>query len=262
LPLSFEIFKQIISTISQHSMKKIFSFGFTLMVGLALQAQYMIIGKDSISLANFKKEYQYGLQNTGVEKTLASTEDFILLQQFAAEKKADTTMAFREKMVEKEGELREKFFYPKQVIDPVLNGYMKDNLTEKEVQIFIIQKTEGDKNNYQQIYSDVKSGKIAMDEAVKKYTKGNPAAIFVKPGSVDINLYDELKNLPNNSYTKLIDTPGYVAFAKVLSSRPSLGYMIFGTLSIPKDENYETTKNKIYTDLNAGKSFREVAKLY
>lgn len=243
-------------------MKKIFSFGFTLMVGLALQAQYMIIGKDSISLANFKKEYQYGLQNAGVEKTLASTEDFILLQQFAAEKKADTTMAFREKMMEKESELREKLFYPKHVIDPVLNGYMKDNLTEKEVQIFIIQKTEGDKNNYQHIYSDVKSGKIAMDEAVKKYTKGNPAAIFVKPGSVDINLYDELKNLPNNSYTKLIDTPGYVAFAKVLSSRPSLGYMIFGTLSIPKDENYETTKNKIYTDLNAGKSFREVAKLY
>lgn len=243
-------------------MKKTFSFGFTLMVGLALQAQYMIIGKDSMSLANFKKEYQYGLQNTGVEKTLASTEDFILLQQFAAEKKADTTMAFREKMVEKEGELREKFFYPKQVIDPVLNGYMKDNLTEKEVQIFIIQKTEGDKNNYQQIYSDVKSGKIAMDEAVKKYTKGNPAAIFIKPGSVDVNLYDELKNLPDNSYTKLIETPGYVAFAKVLSSRPSLGYMIFGTLSIPKDENYEATKNKIYTELRGGKSFREVAKLY
>ncbi len=243
-------------------MKKTVSLGFTLLLGLAMQAQYMIIGKDSISLANFKKEYQYGLQNTGVEKTIASTEDFILLQQFAAEKKADTTMAFREKMMEKEGELREKFFYPKQVIDPVLNAYMKDLLTEKEVQIFIVQKTEGDKNNYQQIYSDVKAGKMTMEDAVKNYTKGNSQAIYIKPGSVDVGLYDELKNLPNNTYTKLIDTPGYVAFAKVLNSRPSLGYMIFGTLSIPKDENYEATKNKIYADLKAGKSFREVAKLY
>lgn len=243
-------------------MKKIVSLGFTLLLGLAMQAQHMIIGKDSISLANFKKEYQYGLQNTGVEKTIASTEDFILLQQFAAEKKADTTMAFREKMMEKEGELREKFFYPKQVIDPVLNAYMKDLLTEKEVQIFIVQKTEGDKNNYQQIYSDVKAGKMTMEDAVKNYTKGNSQAIYIKPGSVDVGLYDELKNLPNNTYTKLIDTPGYVAFAKVLNSRPSLGYMIFGTISIPKDENYEATKNKIYTDLKGGKSFREVAKLY
>jgi hypothetical protein len=142
--------------------------------GSFLSAQYMIIGKDSISLDQYKKEYKYGLENNGIEKTIASTEDFHLLQQFAADKKIDTTAAFREKMMDKEGELRSKFFFPKQVIDPVLNDYMKDLQTEKQVQIFIAQKTEGDTNNYQQIYNDVKSGKITMEEAISKYTKSNP----------------------------------------------------------------------------------------
>jgi len=243
-------------------MKKIFAFVMLAGLGSAMSAQYMIIGKDSISLADFKKEYQYGLQNTGIEKTLSATEDFILLQQFAADKKADTAASFRERMMEKEADLREQYFYPKQVLDPVLNDYVKDNQTEKQVQIFMVPKTEGDTNNYQQIYNDVKAGKMTMDDAITKYTKGAPKPLFIKPGSVDSDLYTQLKSLPNNSYTKLQDSPGYIAFAKVLNSRPSLGYMIFGTISFPKDANSETVKNKIYTDLKAGKSFQEVAKLY
>ena len=243
-------------------MKKIFAFVMLAGLGSTMSAQYMIIGKDSISLADFKKEYQYGLQNTGIEKTLSATEDFILLQQFAADKKADTAASFRERMMEKEADLREQYFFPKQVLDPVLNDFVKDNQTEKQVQIFMVPKTEGDTNNYQQIYNDVKAGKMTMDDAITKYTKGAPKPLFIKPGSVDSNLYTQLKSLPNNSYTKLQDSPGYIAFAKVLNSRPSLGYMIFGTISFPKDANSETVKNKIYTDLKAGKSFQEVAKLY
>lgn len=243
-------------------MKKIFAFVMLAGLGGAMSAQYMMIGKDSISLADFKKEYQYGLQNSGVEKTLSTTEDFILLQQFAAEKKADTAASFRERMMEKEGELRAQFFYPKQVIDPVLNDFMKDNQTEKLVQIFMVQKTAGDTNNYQQIYNDVKAGKMTMEDAITKYTKGAPKPIFIKPGSVDNDLYAQLKVLPNNSFTKLQDSPGYIAFAKVINSRPSLGYMVFGTVSYPKDANAESIKSKIYTDLKAGKTFQEVAKLY
>ncbi|MGZ5210746.1 MAG: peptidylprolyl isomerase [Kaistella sp.] len=243
-------------------MKKIFAFVMLAGLGGAMSAQYMMIGKDSISLADFKKEYQYGLQNSGVEKTLSTTEDFILLQQFAAEKKADTAASFRERMMEKEGELRAQFFYPKQVIDPVLNDFMKDNQTEKLVQIFMVQKTAGDTNNYQQIYNDVKAGKITMEDAIAKYTKGAPKPIFIKPGSVDNDLYAQLKVLPNNSFTKLQDSPGYIAFAKVINSRPSLGYMVFGTVSYPKDANAESIKSKIYTDLKAGKTFQEVAKFY
>ena len=243
-------------------MKKIFAFVMLAGFSSVISAQYMIIGKDSISLADYKKEYQYGLQNSGIEKTLRSTEDFILLQQFAADKKADTTASFREKMMEKEADLREQYFYPKQVIDPVLNDFMKDSQTEKQVQIFMVQKSAGDTNNYQQIYSDVKAGKITMEDAISKYTKASPKPIFIKPGSVDNNLYAQLKSLPNNSFTPLQDLPGYYAFAKVLGSRPSLGYVVFGTISFPKDANSDTVKNKIYTDLKAGKSFQEVAKLY
>ena len=231
-------------------------------LGNTLSAQYMIIGKDSISLTDFKKEYQYGLQNAGITKTIKATEDFILLQQFAAQKMVDTTASFREKMMDKEGELRSKFFYPKNVVDPVLNQYLKDSQTEKLVQIFMVQKAEGDKNNYQQIYDDVKSGKMTMEDAISKYTKNGPKGIYIKPGSVDNSLYSEIKVLPNNSLTKLQNTPNYVAFAKVQSSRPSLGYMIFGTISYPKNAESEAMKTKIYTDLKAGKSFQEVAKLY
>ena len=243
-------------------MKKLFAI--VLMVGLAntISAQYMIIGKDSISLSDFKTEYQYGLQNSGVEKTIKSTQEFILFQQFAEQKKADTTLAFREKMSEKENELRSKFFYPKQVIDPVLNDYMKDSQTEKEIQVFMVQKAEGDTNNYMQIYNDVKSGKITMEDAITKYTKGSAKSIYVKPGSIDTNMYAELKSLPNNAYTSLADTSTNFAFTKVLNSRPSLGYMIFGTISYPKDDNAEGIKTKIYADLKAGKTFQEVAKLY
>lgn len=243
-------------------MKKIFAFVMLAGFSSVISAQYMIIGKDSISLADYKKEYQYGLQNSGIEKTLRSTEDFILLQQFAADKKADTTASFRERMMEKEADLREQYFYPKHVIDPVLNDYMKDSQTEKQVQIFMVAKSAGDNNNYQQIYSDVKAGKITMEDAISKYTKASPKPIFIKPGSVDNNLYAQLKSLPNNSFTPLQDLPGYYAFAKVLGSRPSLGYVVFGTISFPKDANSDTVKNKIYTDLKAGKSFQEVAKLY
>ena len=243
-------------------MKKIFAFVMLAGFSSVISAQYMIIGKDSISLADYKKEYQYGLQNSGIEKTLRSTEDFILLQQFAADKKADTTASFRERMMEKEADLREQYFYPKQVIDPVLNDFMKDSQTEKQVQIFMVQKSAGDTNNYQQIYSDVKAGKITMEDAITKYTKASPKPIFIKPGSVDNNLYAQLKSLPNNSFTPLQDLPGYYAFAKVLGSRPSLGYVVFGTISFPKDANSETVKTKIYNDLKAGKSFQEVAKLY
>ena len=243
-------------------MKKIFAFVMLAGFSSVISAQYMIIGKDSISLADYKKEYQYGLQNSGIEKTLRSTEDFILLQQFAADKKADTTASFRERMMEKEADLREQYFYPKHVIDPVLNDYMKDSQTEKQVQIFMVAKSAGDNNNYQQIYSDVKAGKITMEDAISKYTKASPKPIFIKPGSVDNNLYAQLKSLPNNSFTPLQDLPGYYAFAKVLGSRPSLGYVVFGTISFPKDANSETVKTKIYNDLKAGKSFQEVAKLY
>ena len=243
-------------------MKKIFGVALLVSFGSFLSAQYMIIGKDSISIDYFKKEYKYGLETNGIEKTLASTEDFHLLQQFAANKKVDTTASFREKIGEKERELRSKYFFPKEIIDPVLNDYMKDLQVEKQVQIFLVQKTEGDTNDYKKVYEEVKSGKMKMEDAITKYTKDNPSPFYIKPGSVDSDLYADIKTLPLNTLTKLHDRPQYFAFAKVLNSRPSLGYVVFGTISYPKNENSESIKNKIYTDLKSGKKFQEVSKLY
>ncbi|QOW08885.1 peptidylprolyl isomerase [Kaistella flava (ex Peng et al. 2021)] len=243
-------------------MRKIFGVLMMMVLGGGISAQYMIVGKDSISLAQFKKENLYGLENTGVQNTINTIQNFYLFQQFAAEKKADTLSYFRDRMSEKEVELRGKYFFPPQVIDPVLNDFVKDNQTEKEVQVFILEKTAGDTTNYQQVYNDVKSGKLTMEDAITKYTKANPKAIYIKPGSLDNQMYAEIKTLPNNTMTKFFDTPSYIGFAKVLNSRPSLGYMVFGTISFPKDDNSETVKNNIYTALKEGKTFQEVAKLY
>jgi peptidyl-prolyl cis-trans isomerase SurA len=242
-------------------MKRIIAFTMLVSLGGVFSSQYMIVGKDSISLSDFKRDYLYGLENNGIEKTINSTEDFLLLQQYAEQKKADTMSYFRERMMEREKDLRAQYFYPKQIFDPILEDFVKDNQTEKQIQIFFVQKTEGDAINYRQIYEDVKNGKMTMEEAITKYTKGNPTPIYIKPGGIDNSLYTELKSLPNNSLTKLKETPNVFAFVKVLNSRPSLGYILFGTLSYPKDANSETIKSKIYGDLNAGKIFREVANL-
>ena len=243
-------------------MRKIFGAVMIMMLGGGLSAQYMIVGKDSISLTQFKKDNIKGLENNGVQNTINAIQNFYLFQQFAADKKADTLTYFRKIMSDKEVELRSKYFFPAQVIDPILNDYVKDNQTEKEVQIFILEKAAADTNNYQQVYNDIKAGKITMEEAISKYTKASPKGIYIKPGSLDNQMYAEIKTLPNNTMTKLFDTPSYVGFAKVLNSRPSLGYMIFGTISFPKDGNSDAVKENIYKDLKAGKSFQEVAKLY
>lgn len=243
-------------------MRKIVGVLMMMVFGGGISAQYMIVGKDSISLAQFKKENLYGLENAGVANTINTTQNFYLFQQFAAEKKADTLTYFRERMSEREAELRSKYFFPSQVIDPVLNDFVKDNQTEKEVQVFILEKTEGDKTDYQQVYNDVKSGKLTIEEAISKYTKANPKPIYIKPGSLDNQMYAEIKTLPNNTLTKFFNTPSYIGFAKVLNSRPSLGYMIFGTISFPKDASSDSVKDKIYRDLKEGKTFQEVAKLY
>ena len=149
-------------------MRKIFGAVMIMMLGGGLSAQYMIVGKDSISLTQFKKDNIKGLENNGVQNTINAIQNFYLFQQFAADKKADTLTYFRKIMSDKEVELRSKYFFPAQVIDPILNDYVKDNQTEKEVQIFILEKAAADTNNYQQVYNDIKAGKITMEEAISK----------------------------------------------------------------------------------------------
>ena len=228
---------------------------------LSYKSQYLIIGKDSVSVQKFKEENKYGLETAGINSTIKTYTDFKLLQQFAIEKKADTLSYFKAKMAEKNQQLREESFYPKPILQSALNEYLSANLVENKIQVFYVQKTENDTNDYKKIYDEVKNGTLKIEDAILKYSKLKAEPFFVKAGTVDIELEKELQSLQSGNYTKLINTPTLAAFAKLVERRPSLGYIIFGTISYPKSDA-EKMKTQIFEALKSGKKFEEVAKLY
>lgn len=242
-------------------MKKIF---FPVLLAVATQnlfSQYLIVGKDSISVKDYIRDNKYGLENSGTEKSVNATIDFLLLQQLAKEKKADTLNFFVNTVNQRLSEIREQKFYPKSVIDPLLTDFVASNQKEVQVLLFIKEKNADDKTDYKSLYNQVKTGKMTMEDFLaKNSTPETSKAFYVKPGMLDYELYQQVKNTPVNSYTSFIDKGNVVGFAKVVNTRPSLGYMIFGTLAIPKDDNYETTKSKIYKELESGKKFQAVVK--
>ncbi len=243
-------------------MKKILYLASALATTPLLLAQNLVIGKDQISVQDFQKKFKFGLDNTGIDKTINSTIDFYLLQQLAEEKKADTMTYFKNALNLRYNELKEASLYPESIINPMLADFVKDSQTEKKIQVFSVTKKAGDTNNYTQIYNDVKAGKLSMDEALEKYTKDPMPAVFVKAGTVDQELYSDIVKASVGGYTKLIDTPTALYFAKVVDSRPSLGYVSFGSLTFPNDFNEEESKNKIYAALKSGKKFEEVTKMF
>ena len=239
-------------------MKKVYFLGACLLTQLAF-SQYMIVGKDSISAKDFVRDNEYSLKNNGVEKTLKSSQEFMLLQQFAAEKKADTASFFQNRMMQTVGELRKERFYPQALSNSVLNDYLQANQLERKLLFFIVEKKEGDVNDYQKIYQDVKSGVLSMEDAVKKYTAQEPNPVYVKPGVMDQSVFEDLVKASNGSYSRLVNTSSYAAFAKLIETRPTLGYVIFGTVSYPNNADAEQTKTKIYQALKEGKKFEAVA---
>ena len=228
---------------------------------LSYKSQYLIIGKDSVSVQKFKEENKYGLETAGINSSIKTYTDFKLLQQFAIDKKADTLSYFKAKMAEKNQQLREESFYPKPILQSALNEYLSANLVENKIQVFYVQKTENDTNDYKKIYDEVKNGTLKIEDAILKYSKLKAEPFFVKAGTVDIELEKELQSLQSGNYTKLINTPTLAAFAKLVERRPSLGYVIFGTISYPKSDA-EKMKTQIFEALKSGKKFEEVAKLY
>ena len=224
-------------------------------------SQYLIVGKDSISVKDYIRDNKYGLETNGPDKSVNSTVEFLLLQQLAKEKKADTLNFFVNSINQKISELREEKFYPKPVSEPLLQDFVNSNQKEIQISLFIKEKKADDKTDYKKLYNDVKSGKMTMDDFLaKNATPDSSKPFYIKPGMLDYKIYQEIKNVPVNSYTTFIDRPNIVGFAKVLNTRPSLGYIIFGVLSIPNDANYEATKAKIYKELEAGKKFQAVVK--
>ena len=228
---------------------------------LSYKSQYLIVGKDSISVQKFREENKYGLETAGINSSIKTYTDFKLLQQFAIDKKADTLSYFKAKMAEKNQQLREESFYPKPILQSALNEYLSANLVENKIQVFYVQKTENDTNDYKKIYDEVKNGTLKIEDAILKYSKLKAEPFFVKAGTVDIELEKELQSLQSGNYTKLINTPTLAAFAKLVERRPSLGYIIFGTISYPKSDA-EKMKPQIFEALKSGKKFEEVAKLY
>lgn len=239
-------------------MKKFTVTAAALLSGI-LSAQYMVVGKDSLTLENFKRDNEYGLKNAGIQSTLRTTQDFLLLQQFAAEKRADTTASFRQAVAAKTDELRARYFYPKSVVDPLLKEFVQANNTELKIQLFTVPKSAADIADYRKVYAEVTGGKLKLEDAVKTYMKNSSQPMYIKPGAFDTEMYAELKALKPGSYTKLYENPNYIAFAKLLGSRPSLGYLVFGAISFADDENAAKTKTAIYTALQGGKKFQDVA---
>ena len=244
-------------------MKKIF---FPIIMTCASQlffSQYLIVGKDSISVKDYIKDNKYGIEKAGPDKAVNSTIEFLLLQQLAKEKKADTISFYTNSVNQRLSELKENKFYPKSVIDPLLQDFVSANKTERQILIFVKEKKSDDKTDYKALYNEVKTGKVSMEDFLKK--NANPEAakpIYVKPGMLSYELFQGVKATPVNGYTPLIDKPNMVAFAKVVGSRPSLGYLFLGVLSIPKNAEYEATKEKIYKALATGKKFENVVKEY
>ena len=86
--------------------------------------------------------------------------------------------------------------------------------------------------------------------------------MYIKPGVMDDHLYSQLINMQPGSYTKLINNSSYAVFAKLIATRPSLGYIVFGTVSYPNDADAEKKKSEILNALQSGKKFEEVAKQF
>ena len=231
-----------------------------LLLGNLAFSQYMIVGKDSVSLQDFKKDNLYGLQNAGIEKTLKNTQDFLLLQQLAEEKKADTAFYFRQRIGQKMGELQDRYFFPQHLVDQMVGEFVNSSKTERNILIFSLEKKEGDKTDYQKVYNDVVSGKVTMENAVKTYMQKEVPPIYLKPGIIDNQLYDELSKLQPGGYTKLYNNAARVTFAKLVNTRPSLGFLVFGSVSYPNDANAEAKKNEIFAALKSGKKFQDVTK--
>lgn len=240
-------------------MKKIVYLSLTLLSGLGF-AQVMTVGSDSISLQDFKKDNEQTLKSVGITQTLTSTQDFLLFQQLAEEKKADTTMHFRQRMAQKIQELHDQYFFDPAQVERMTQSYVQANKLERLVHVFTLEKEEGDATDYAKVYQDVVSGRMTMDQAISTYIKKDIKPIYIKPGLIGEDLYKELMAAKAGGYTKLHDQGRSVTFAKLVSTRPSLGYMIFGTLRYADDANAPKQKAAIYKALTSGKAFNEVTK--
>lgn len=227
-----------------------------------ITAQSLKVGNESISVAEFAKEYETGLKNQGVESTIDSYINYRIAQEFAKNKQVDTMRYFKSAVVQRLSELKKNDYFPKPLQDKFLTQYIADNKREYEVQVFFVNKEDGEKKDFQKIYNEVKSGALTMEKAIEENTKEDASPIFIKAGSLNWELDQEVHNLRGGEYSTLMNNDQYATFIKKIGERPSLGYLMFGAISYPNDSNAAAKKDSIYTALKSGESFQEVAKKF
>ena len=225
-------------------------------------AQNIIVGQDKMPVSTFAKEYEVGLKNQGINETIDSYVNFKMAQNIAKAMKVDTTQYFRANVANRLNELKKSNYYPKELEDQFLNDYLAASQKESQVQVFYVKKTADDKTDYQKIYNDVKKGSLSMDNAIKDDAKGDPKPIYIKIGTLDWDLDKEVQKLPIGGISKLVDTSEYTAFVKKVAERPSMGYVIFGTVSYANDDQAAKKKEEIYAALAAKQPFQEITHKY
>jgi len=251
-------------TININPMKTLFKvvIPIFLLAFVRLYAQNIIVNNDTISINQFVKEYETGLKTQGIQRTINSHISFRLIQDFSKSMRVDTTTNFKNQLISRLNELKKEGYFPKNLKEKYLEDYILTNQKERQIQIFLADKSK--KKDYGKVYDDVRQGKISMQHAVENETGKNIEIkpIFIKAGTLEYELEKNITKLRVGEYTELIETPKNIMFIKLLSERPSLGYIIFGTLSYANADNSEILREEIYKQLSSGKSFQEVASMF
>jgi len=235
----------------------------TITLLLALQpvwAQSLKVGDKSISVDEFTKTYEQELKLNGINSTIDSYISYQVAQDFSQRQQVDTMRFFQMSVANRLNELKKGTYYPKSLEDKFLAQYVADNKKESQVLVFFASKKEGDSIDYQKIYNDVKSGVLPMERAISENAENTETdPIYIKAGSLNWELDQEVQKLPVGGYSSLVENERYTTFVKKTGERPSLGYVIFGTISYPDNAEANAKKDSIYTALKSGTPFQEVA---
>jgi hypothetical protein len=230
-----------------------------MMLASATQAQHISVGDTKVSAQQFIKDHAYGLEKIGADKTIQNYVDFTLLQKMAIKKGSDTTQMFVKKTAEVENGIRQKNFMSADLLKKYTQKFAKDSQTEVKYFIFFKKLEAGDKTDYNKVYKEVTSGKMTMAQATEQYKSDVKEAQYIKAGVMDEEIESDLMHAPKNTFSKYISDGKFVLFAQKIDQRPSLGFMIFGSISYPNDEKAAEQKAAIYKALDEKKNFKKVA---
>lgn len=224
-------------------------------------SQNLFVGERKISMQEFIEKNQYSLQNQGVEKTLKNALDFYVIQDFALEKKADTLVGFRQKMNEKEAELRRAFFLDEEILNSVFENYLSDRKNDFLLSYFFVKKKENDPHNYSEIYNRVISGKMPIEKAIETYGTSKKNIIHTNSANhFPPKLKTELLSKKQGEFSSLWQDNQNVIFFKIVEKRPNLGSFVVSAAAFSAQDKEKL--QKIKTEAEKGGNFDHLAKKF